>query len=299
MKRKAFSRKPHREQLAGFSLVELLVAMSMIGLMLAMVTGFVFHNVETTEEGRLQTEAQQGLRALLSMVTQELRQAGACLAQTGQFVALAGMETGDTDTLTVRVGKVDPVSLRCAETSTVAGATTVGDTQIIVTEAVLFEAGDRVYITASGATGNYYYLDHVDTAAKTLTLSTGLVEALPATGGAGVYAIEERTFSVSGSTLTLSIDGGGAYPLVDGVEVFDVLYYLKPCTLDTDGVLNCTAVISTPPAGDAQWNQIAAIGLKATVRSHKADKQGNIRYATTGQTGTAGEYVTIKPRNFL
>ena len=51
----------------------------------------------------LETETQQGLRALLGLVTQELRQAGACLPQNGQFITLDGFDGGSQDRLTLRI----------------------------------------------------------------------------------------------------------------------------------------------------------------------------------------------------
>jgi Tfp pilus assembly protein PilW len=285
----------------GHTLIELLVAILMTSIVLAMLTSLMRTSVTVREQGNLETEAAQGLRGLVSMVTQELRQAGACLSTgIGPFIALTGVDNSSQDTLTLRMGKVSPATMQCA-IATVQAVAAVGATSIAVDDASKFEIGGRLYIRESNATGSYYGVLTVDTAANTLILAQPLVNALPV--GAGVYAIEERTYSVAmingQPTLTVSIDSGTAWPLVQGVEVFDVLYYLGPCTLNSNGTLNCASAVPAPAPGAPEWNQVKAVGLRAGVRSHKADKHEVIHQVTTDQTGAVNGYVMVKPRNLL
>jgi len=277
----------------------LLVSIFMTSIILAMLTTLMQTSVTVKEEGSLETETQQGLRGLISMVTQEIRQAGACLSSTGPFIALTGTDNSNQDILTLRIGKVSSATMLCAVAT--AQAAVVGATSITVDDASKFQLGDRLYIKESNATGSYNAVMAVNTGGNTLTLTSPLANALPA--GAGVYAIEERTYSigtVNGQpTLMVSLDGGTSWPLVFGVETFDVQYYLGPCTLNNDGTLNCASAVPAPAAGAPQWNQVQAVGIRAGVRSHKADKHGVIRHATTDQAGAVSGYVMIKPRNFL
>jgi len=282
----------------GYSLVELLVALFISTSMLTMMTKFTHTNITAREEGSLKTEVQLGLRALIAMITQELRQAGACLPLTGGAVALSGIDNGVQDSLTVRIGKVDPNTLICVQAA-VSNAAAIGETSLTVDKTGGFRKGSLVYITPEGATGSYYFID--DVSGITLTLASGLTQELPK--GAGVYAIEERIYTVDNATfghpvLTVAIDGGSSQPLVDWVEEFDVRYYLGPCTLDGSGTLSCASTVSLP-ADISGWYSVDAVGIKATVRSHKADRNGNILRETTGETGQPGEYVTVKLRNFL
>src|SRR4249920_3144506 len=99
MQPKVSSRKSHRNVVGGHTLIELLVSIFMTSIILAMLTSLMQTSVTVKEEGSLETEAQQGLRGLVSMVTQELRQAGACLSTTGPFIALTGADNSTQDTL--------------------------------------------------------------------------------------------------------------------------------------------------------------------------------------------------------
>jgi Tfp pilus assembly protein PilW len=302
MKPKVSLRKLPPNATTGHTLIELLVAIFMTAVVLAMLTSLVRTSVTVKDLGGLETEAAQGLRGLVSMVTQELRQAGACLSTgIGPFIALTGVDNGSQDTLTLRIGKVSPVTMQCA-VATVQVLAAVGATTIAVDDASKFETGSRLYIKESNATGTYYGVLTVDPVANTLTLAQPLVNALPV--GAGVYAIEERTYSIATirghPTLTVSIDSGTAWPLVQGVEVFDVLYYLGPCSLNSNGTLNCASAVPAPTPGAPEWNRVKVVGIRAAVRSHKADKQhGVIHQVTTDQAGAVNGYVMIKPRNLL
>lgn len=282
----------------GYSLTELLVTIFISTSMLTMMTKFTHTNLTAREEGSLKTEVQLGLRALIEMITQELRQAGACLPLTGGAIALGGVDNGIQDSLTVRIGKVDPNTLMCVQAA-ISQATAIGETSLSVDKTSGFRKGGLVYITPEGATGGYYFVD--DVSGTTLTLSSGITQDLPK--GAGVYAIEQRIYTIDTITfghpvLTVAIDGGLSQPLVDWVEEFDVRYYLGPCDLDEAGALSCNSTVSLP-ANVGEWYSVHVVGIKATVRSHKADRNGNILRETTGETGQPGEYVTIKLRNFL
>jgi hypothetical protein len=284
--------------MTGYSLIELLVTIFITTSMLTMMTRFTHTNLVVREEGSLKTEVQLGLRSLIAMITQELRQAGACLPLTGDTVALGGIDNGVQDSLTERIGKVDPNTLVCVQTA-VSQATALGETNLSVDKTNGFRKGSLVYITPDGASGNYYFVG--DVSATTLLLVSGVTQDLPK--GAGVYAIEQRIYAIDNTTfghpvLTVAIDGGSPQPLVDWVEEFDVRYYLGPCNLNEYGALSCDSTVSLP-ADISEWYSVDAVGIKATVRSHKTDSNGNILRETTGETGQPGEYVTVKLRNFL
>ncbi|MBM4258982.1 MAG: prepilin-type N-terminal cleavage/methylation domain-containing protein [Deltaproteobacteria bacterium] len=88
---KAFSQALRlRKKPRGYTLIELLVVLLITSFMMTTITGFFQTAVATRQNAGAQTEAQQGLRALASLITQELRQAGACLPRNGNFMALAG-----------------------------------------------------------------------------------------------------------------------------------------------------------------------------------------------------------------
>jgi prepilin-type N-terminal cleavage/methylation domain-containing protein len=289
-------------QSRGFSLVELMVTLLISSVMM----GFVRTTVAARQTGGAVTEAQQGLRALVSMVTQELRQAGACLPMSNRALALNGTNTGSLDSLTVRIGRVDDRTGLCVNPTVLTARPplpalpnpAVGNTSVNVPNAALFRQGELVYITPTGAAGAFYRV--VGRSGTTLTLNLPL-EAIAgvAYGNATqVIAIEERVFAVDVSDparpmLTVAIDQGTPQPLIFGIDTFDVRYYIGPCLSSANNT--CAAVVDMPTT--AQWPNVLKVALKARVRSQMKDK-GDYLYATTGQVGQGGEFITIKPRNF-
>jgi prepilin-type N-terminal cleavage/methylation domain-containing protein len=272
---------------SGFSLIELLVVLFLSSMMLALMTGFFQANTAVRNHMGLQTETQQGLRALFEMVTQELRQAGACLPPLGQFIALDGTDGGTQDSLTLRIGRTDGNTLVCIKAGTTAEAAE-GDATLTVSEGEgnLFANAQIVYVTPNGATGNFYTV--TATTSNSVTIDGGLSGNHPE--GTGIYAVDERIYAVetlpSGRpALTMSVDGGYPQPLVEGVEEFDVQYLLAPC--DASG---CASMVDEP-SDDDEWRQVRTVAITATVRSRRENKDGEF----LRESG----YVHVKPRNLL
>jgi prepilin-type N-terminal cleavage/methylation domain-containing protein len=268
----------------GFSFVELLVTLFIVGIMLMAMAGFFSMNVAMRHNMGMVTEAQQGLRALLEIITQELRQAGACLPTTGLFVALDGADGGDQDSLTLRIGQVDQDTLVCVQ-----GGATAAVAQGTVTFPVsagqgsLFDDTTLVYVT-DGANGEFHPLAAAtDT---TLTLAEGVERNYPA--GSGIYGVEERIYAIDTSgarpMMTVAVDGGAAWPLVEGVERFNVQYLLGPCEPD------CADVVDLP-ADTTEWRLVREVFIETEVIAPHAQRDG--QYASeSGQ-------ITVKPRNLI
>lgn len=283
MKPKPSIRKSPPKDEQGFSLVELLVTLLLASTMLTLMTGFFRANVAIRQRMTLQTETQQGLRAVLEVITQELRQAGACLPQLGQFIALAGSDNGDQDSFTVRIGRTDPETLICVKAGTIAPAATAGDTTLYVQDSTGFEVGTLVYVTPNSASGDFYRV--TGKTGTSITLDRGLAVVHPV--GSGIYAVDERRYAIGTingrQALTVEIDQDGVVqPLVDGVEELNVQYFLEPCP-------PCDLV--DQPANDTEWRQVREVSIAATVRSHKENQDGEFAYES-GQ-------VNVKPRNLL
>src|SRR4051795_8487314 len=158
MNSRIFSRRSQitANSTGGFSLIELLVTLFIAGIMLSSTASFFSMNVATRQNMGMVTEAQQGLRALLGIVTQELRQASACLPSTGLFIALNGINNGTQDSLTVRIGQVDRVTLACVQ-GALSAAAAKGATTVSVTagQGSLFADTTLMYIT-DGANGEFH-----------------------------------------------------------------------------------------------------------------------------------------------
>ncbi len=105
------------------------------------------------------TEARQRVPALLEMVSQELRQAGACLPENREFIALdaANRGGGVPDELTIRIGQTDPDTLVCIRVGTTVNAGD-GTAQLtfVAGDGDLFKGVALVYITPDGANRGLY-----------------------------------------------------------------------------------------------------------------------------------------------
>lgn len=267
----------------GFSLIELLVTMFISAVMMTLMTGFFKANVKVRHDTGLQTEAQQGLRALFEMVTQELRQAGACLPTQGQFIALEGTNGGDEDVLTLRIGQTDPTTLRCIKASTAASVVGSSTLPLSSGEGDSFSEVSIVYITTNGGSGDFYQV--VSTTSDSITID----ESGDFPVSTGVYAIDERTYQVETmngrSVLSLQIDGSDSYALVDGVEQFDVTYWLE--SEDDPNVLESSPL----PETEEDWQLVRRLSIAATVEGRHYTQDGE----TVQETGN----IEVKPRNLL
>jgi prepilin-type N-terminal cleavage/methylation domain-containing protein len=297
---------------AGFSLVELLVTLGIISVMMTSMAQFFRASIGMRHNMGVRVEAIQGLRTLIQTMTQEVRQAGACLTGLPQ-ATINGVNNGSQDGLTLRIGLVNPTSFTCIQTaiSTLTSAPTAGQTIIrFLAPNPGFQVGTFIYVSANSGAGATYTVTAVGAVNGSgeipLTLSTPLVNVGSPYTIANISAIEERIYALDTVTwgtptrpvLTVRTDGGSAQPLVAGVTVFNVKYYLGPCTPDASGQPTCAGTRDLP-ANATEWGTVTEIGIKATVRAHKNDRNGQVVEETTGQTGQPGEYINIKPRNLL
>lgn len=226
-------------------------------------------------------EAQQGARAAVSAITQELRQAGACLPRTGDLVALDGEDNGTSDELIMRIGRVRPEDLVCIRTVLTADANE-GESTVEVQDTEGFEVGDLVYLRGSSGSGETYGIASVSD--DSITLDAPL--ETNHTTGDGFYAIEERSYALDDSVdppiLTLSVDGEDPQPMVHGVEEFNVQYVTTPCP---------PCDVLDEPADDDEWLLVREVAIEVTVRSRERNRGGEyVRLSTRSN---------IKPRNLL
>lgn len=263
----------------GYTLVELLVGLLLSAMLLALLARDFGFSARTKSEMEDLLETQQGVRAALSALTQELRQAGACLPRTGDVVALGGTNNGTTDSLTVRIGKTT-TDLVCIRTVSTASAA-VGQTYVTVQTTSGFKVGDWVYLRDSAGAGDSFTVASIGTNRLNLNGSFDRIYA----SGSGVYAVEERRYSISTAigrpVLMVTIDGGTAQPLVDNVEQFNVKYVTTPCP-------PCDELDA--PADD-DWPLVREVNVKVTVRSAYKNRAGNYVRLT--------DETNIKPRNLI
>jgi len=286
---RAFSRAWFpRSGVGWYTLVELLVILLLTSFMMTTLAGFFRTAVAARQNAGAQTEAQQGLRAVASVITQELRQAGACLPRSGTFMALAGTESGLTDSLTLRIGRTNPTTGACLRAQIGAGGAAVGATTLLVNSTAGFGNAKRVLV-ASATTGAAEVYSITGMAATSITISPGLLFAKPQ--NSRLYPLDERVYQIqtwSGrSVLTVRVDGGSAQPLVDGVKEFNVTYQGMPCN-----TLGACAPLALPTT-DAAWRTVREVSLAPKIESRKKNRQGQ-KVETT-----PADPIRVKPRNLL
>jgi hypothetical protein len=260
----------------------MLVALALTGIAMALFARDFGFTVQTRREMDLVAETQQALHATQSFLTQELRQAGACLPNNGEFVALDATDGGTTDELTLRIGVVDRDDLTCL--ATVLTQDSAADENLLhVQDNSGFDIGQWIYVTRVGGRGDTFRV--TSTGGDWIQIDGVLGADYVASGG--VYAIEERVYAVetmgSVPVLTVAIDGDDPQPLVAGVEEFDLRYRLEPCP-------PCSAV--DQPASSAEWRRVREVELRVTARSTTVKPRGG-GYVRMGGT------TAIRPRNLL
>jgi len=265
----------------GFGSIELLVAITVTALGIALASGLMLAGRSHVRQQEKELEASHAGRASLETILRELRLGGACLPETGEFIALEAINSGTHDEITTRFGLTFDNDMSCIQTATTSDAT-AGSTTIALDNADGFAAGTLVYLRHTNGSGEYFIVTTVDPSSRTLGTDRGLLNDYPATSG--VYAIDERKFSIetpSGAPprLMLQVGRGLAYPFALGIESLDVHYELA------DGS------IIDEPGDDPTWRSLRQIHIDLTARSLSKSLQGDyIRRVFS---------VGIKPRNLI
>ena len=268
----------------GFSLIEALVAITLVSLVLAAAGGMMAASRNFVQQQILRIETLQALRATLDTLARDLRLGGACLPMTGSFVALSGVDEAATDSLVTRHGLIQS-DQSCIRTTLIADLK-ASDTQLKVDSIAAFAPGMRIYIRHPNGTGEFFALTGVQPSDQTLQKSTTLTTDYPSTSG--IYAIDERSYAIDTSrpslpVLTVATNGSAPVPFAAGVENVNVQYQLAR---------NCPACdVVDLPANDAEWALVKQLYVSVTVRSRVKGSDGQY-FRRSGE-------IKAKPRNLL
>ncbi len=265
----------------GQSMIEVLVAMMLSTVALTISARDFGYYVHHRHDMTLLAETQQAADSSMTFLTQELRQAGACLPGLGNFITLDGEDNGDHDSLTLRIGITDDYSLQCNRT--ILKARALQNTSEMKLESTAgFEVGQWLYLIKNTGYGQFFKIVSVEgqwvTVDGTFKRNFGR--------NSGVYAIEERVYEIvqydGVSTLTVAIDGDDPQPMARGIESFDVQYRMAPCP-------PCDAV--DIPTSDTEWRVVREVEISVTAKS---DRPGS-----DGKHLEVENKATIKPRNLI
>ncbi len=262
-------------------MIEVLVAMMLSTVALTISARDFGYYVHHRHDMDLLAETQQAADSSMTFLTQELRQAGACLPDLGNFIALDGKDNGDHDSLTLRIGIADEYSLQCDRTILKKRALK-NTSQMKVQSTAGFEAGQWLYLIKNTGYGQFLKIVSIEglwiTVDGTFKRNFGR--------NSGVYALEERVYEIlpldGKSTLTVAIDGDDPQPMVRGIESFNLQYRMAPCP-------PCDAV--DIPASDTEWRVVREVEISVTAKSDRPGSDGT--YLEVENTAT------IKPRNLI
>jgi prepilin-type N-terminal cleavage/methylation domain-containing protein len=266
---------------AGFSLVELLVTTLVAGVSLSAATLFFATHVGIMRSQGYRIEAEQAMRGSLDAITRDLRLAGACLPQNGQFIALDGQNIPGGDSITIRTGMVG-ANLTCYPTSLTLTAP-AGTTLLNVVNGAGFTPGTLGYVRHPNGSGQLSVITAAG--ATTINITNGLTQDYPT--GSGVYAVDERIYSVGGTPdmplLMLQINRGVPEAFAAGMHDLQIKYVLDR---------NCpTCDMIDLPSSTAEWWVVNEVKVTATV--------GTIGAVRPQDSVTVVATSTGKPRNLL
>ncbi len=268
----------------GFTLLELLLALGVVGLVLTAVTGLFVASRRYIEQQVVRIETDHAVRVVLDSLARDLRLGGACLPLNGDYLPLNGANVGTTDRILTRTGLVQP-NLTCVRSATNADLI-AGANSIPVERVAGFLADMGAYIRHPNGTGETFILAQVEAGTNTLHADRGLSQDYPATSG--VYAIDARQYAVDTSNagrpiLTIARNGLTPVPFAMGVEAFNVQY---------DLARNCPPCDRVDlPENDAEWALVNQLIVTVTARARKANADGTYYRRT--------DTVAAKPRNLL
>jgi prepilin-type N-terminal cleavage/methylation domain-containing protein len=269
----------------GFSVLELLVAITIVGIVLSLLTALFATGRKYIQQQILRIETDQAIRATLESLARDLRLSGACLPQNGDFLALDGSNQGTTDSILTRTGLVEP-NLTCVRTATRADVT-AGAASIPVESVNGFVVDMGAYIRHPDGSGETFVIASVTGGTPgSLGANRALSRDYPWTSG--VYAIDERRYAIDTTNpalpvLTVARNGLSPVPFAYGLESLNVEYELARNCPPCDRV--------DLPATEADWALVNRLIITVTGRSRTYDLNG----AYYRRTRTVG----AKPRNLL
>lgn len=263
----------------GFTLTNLVFTMGLGGMLVTVLSSHLTPSRRGGTDVEQVAEVDQGVRGALAMLGREIDRAGACLPGGTPFAPIESADQQDTDSLTVRVGRLAPSGSACVR-SVLASRAASGDRQVEVESNAAFRVGDRVLVAGEQDAGEIHTITGMAGSSR-IDVEPAVGSDLPS--GLSVIALEERHYAIDRrggrSVLTLQVNGGKPRALVDGLTSLDLTYHLA------DG----TAVSAL--SGDAERKLVREISLAVTAASRAPDSDG----AFVQRADTA----TVAPRHLL
>ena len=247
----------------GYTLIELMLAIAILGLVSAAVLNLYSTGNTIALTGENKAEAQQGARGILQM-EEEIRMAG-----YGYPPAIPPPPCATTGTFVSATATAVTFWADLTNSSTILTApVNVGGTSITVTSTAGFAAGNTVYLINQG-----------QAECLTVASASGVTVTVPGPGTVNAYPIGSQltrprqiTYSFAGSTVSRNPgDGTGAQPAVTGVTAFQLTYF------------DATDTAIAPANLAANLLNIRRVVVSMTVQSASAMNRGTFTLNTSAR----------------
>ncbi len=231
-----------RRYTKGYTLVELLIVMAIVGMVAAAILGVYQVSQDIYTRTTALEDAQLGARAGLDRMASELRLIGAYWS--GATGAGPAITAATATTITFMADVNGDTVVNNAETAVAAGTTASGTT--VQVSGTASQAANAFVVYQSPALNDYVYIANGGrrevkqisaVAGTTLTLAAALTTTYPA--GSLVRSVETVTYNFAANSLTRSVGGSGNDTIIDNVTGLTLTY------LDANGTNLGTA---PPPA---------------------------------------------------
>ena len=275
-------RRRHASE-AGFSLVELLVTMAILGLMMAAVLGIYTVTQRSMLIATAAEDAQSVARSTLDRLLTDLR-----LINAGRGTPSGAILAGSSATSIVFLGDVDNDTLDAfGNDATLAAAAAAGAKTVTVSSATGFSVNEW-FSVANGATSETQLITGV--AGTTLTLGAGLTNSYPV--GSIVRSVETVTYAWDPASGALCRNVGGL------------------CVVPFPNNLTIATIATNPPGFQlftywTSWNgPIPPAQITDLSTQLNRDLIREIRVTITGQARMGDQTrartmsASVRPRNF-
>ncbi|MBI5193991.1 MAG: prepilin-type N-terminal cleavage/methylation domain-containing protein [Nitrospirae bacterium] len=224
----------NNEQQKGFTLIEIMVAVAILGIVLTSLYNLFIGQVRTFEAQRDVTTTQRDIRTSLEMLERDIRMAGLGVPRGVNPIAFVQngtlLNAAAPDTISINFSLGPVTYLR---TSTVTQPGNV----IQVNSVTDFVVGNTVNIISkynNNLVGGYI-INAINTVANTLSLNADPTAAGIDTGDFAIKAFNTITYSVAANVTTgrnnlIRNDGTVQSVIIDGVNDFQLSYIMNDKT---------------------------------------------------------------------
>jgi len=281
-------KKPFYSRRAGFSLVELMVAIAVGGLVVTGIYNIFTIQNQTYATQNSVTDLQQNVRLAMSVLSSDLRMAGFGFSSSGSYTSPSNTtiyavsptnSTSTADSITIRYGiNPDPNNPNTIVTSTSAMTnSTSGGSALQVSNTTGFASGDYVIIS-DGQNAVCLQLNGAPSG-NTLPYAATASNIIPSGGfpaGNNIFKLRQVGYRVSNNILQSQTDNGTWQDVVNNIEDLQLAYRGTATPVGT--WLDNPSPVSQTTLNNIQLNILARAGVpdsrftgqRPAIRDHAA-----------------------------